>query len=583
MTPTEKAMGASLVAGDEPLPEGRAGRGQGECSSALLGLALRAADEGAYERVSQLFATARTAEMQPQHARRWRRLLIEAGDFSVSAELDRLLGEAANTPSEQNAEPVAAQGDTASEQSPDPAARCREEESADDVLDFDSGCPEAPQPAVADGVVASMLRWFAGRGDVYARQWYDARRDRCGYWPVRQPLARGVIELHLLGRVTLGQYVLHPDDTVGFAALDFDPTAAALEQVRLTNEAEGPLALAPLADYVRHVMRTAEAAGLCTMAEDTGGAGLHVWLFFTPRLPAEKARALLRELLWRSGPQPPSVAVEVFPKQDRLSGKGLGNLIKLPLGVHQVTLRPSRFLDSELLPMAEADALARIQACDPAAIEKVLGSRVIHLPTTAAEGREPVSTPKPQPAPGAPSGPSPRALAEALAAISPGHLAGHAADRILAGCAVVRELARRAHEERALSPDAARALLYTVGLVGRDNERIDALFANAGVSRKELERVRRGLQSPMGCKKLGEHFPGLCDCCSAPVPPPEGYATPALLALREAPPARRETPSWSVPADVGADPGDVSIVEMQQRLARLEGALEGLLRELRQT
>jgi hypothetical protein len=125
--------------------------------------------------------------------------------------------------------------------------------------------------------------------------------------------------------------------------------------------------------------------------------------------------------------------------------------------------------------------------------------------------------------------------------------------------------------------------LYTVGLVGRDNERIDALFANAGVSRKELERVRRSLQSPMGCKKLGEHFPGLCDGCAAPAPPPEGYATPALLALREAPPARRATPPWSAPADIGADPGDASIIEMQQRLARLEGALEGLLRELRET
>jgi hypothetical protein len=39
--------------------------------------------------------------------------------------------------------------------------------------------------------------------------------------------------------------------------------------------------------------------------------------------------------------------LEVFPKQDRLEGKGLGNLVKLPLGVHRLTGRPSYFLHSK--------------------------------------------------------------------------------------------------------------------------------------------------------------------------------------------------------------------------------------------
>ena len=36
--------------------------------------------------------------------------------------------------------------------------------------------------------------------------------------------------------------------------------------------------------------------------------------------------------------------LEVFPKQDRLTGKGLGNLVKLPLGIHRGTGRPSYFV-----------------------------------------------------------------------------------------------------------------------------------------------------------------------------------------------------------------------------------------------
>jgi len=253
------------------------------------------------------------------------------------------------------------------------------------------------------------------RGDVYARQWYDARRDQSGYWPVRQPLTARVLELHLLGRVTLGQYVLHPDNTVSFAALDFDPTAAAVEQMRLTNEADGALGLAPLVEYVQRIIVVAERAGLAVIAEDTGGVGLHLWCCFAPRIPAERARALLRELLWRAGPQPPAVAVEVFPKQDRLAGKGFGNLIKLPLGLHQVTMRPSRFLDASLQPILAAEALARVRPCDPVAVDALLASRVVSLPIA---GREPAASAA-LPAPAPPTGPTPRALAEALANIAP--------------------------------------------------------------------------------------------------------------------------------------------------------------------
>jgi hypothetical protein len=37
--------------------------------------------------------------------------------------------------------------------------------------------------------------------------------------------------------------------------------------------------------------------------------------------------------------------MEVFPKQNQLSGKGFGNLVKLPLGIHRVTGKQSWFID----------------------------------------------------------------------------------------------------------------------------------------------------------------------------------------------------------------------------------------------
>ncbi|MBI4517325.1 MAG: hypothetical protein HY699_16080 [Deltaproteobacteria bacterium] len=553
-------------------------------ASALYPLAVKAADAGDYARVSELFAAVELAALSPAEAACWQRLLTEAGDLAAAA---TLAAEHSSGPQEEPRSDVplragallhASGGDGGGDPDPKtlragallpPAAP---EEGEDDFLDFEPGPREAASAPAPPPLVDAMLRWFGGRGDVYARQWYDARRDQSGYWPVREPLTARVMELHLLGRITLGQYVLHPDSTVSFAALDFDPTPAALEQMRLAAGDDGALGCAPIADYVRRVLATAAQAGLPAVAEDSGGVGLHLWLFFAPRLLAPRARALLRELLARAGPQPPAVAVEIFPKQDALSGKGLGNLIKLPLGVHQATMRASQLLTAELQPLAAEEALASLRPCPPARIEALLLSRIIPFPTrTASEALSAAVAP----APPAPAGPTPRALAEALATIPAGREAERAADRVLSGCAVVRQLARQAHEERTLSADAARALLYTVGLIGRDNERIEAMFANAGVSGKELERVRAGLQGPMGCKKLRERFAALCHGCVCPAAPAAGYATPALFAL-VAPPKLARRAALVPAVEEAAVSAESTATDIEQRLARIEAALQRL-------
>lgn len=442
-----------------------------------------------------------------------------------------------------------------------------------DFLDFEPGERNPPPCGVEPGLVRAFLRWFAGRGDVYARQWFDARKDRGGYWPVRAPLTAAVAEQHLLGRHTIGQYVLFADETVSFAALDLDPTVAALAQLRIESEPPGPAACPPLAEYACRIAAAAARAGVEALLEDSGGDGMHLWWFFEPRVRAREARDFLRELLWRAGPQPPAVAVELFPKQDRLTGKGLGNLIKLPLGVHQKTLRPSRFLDAGLGPLAAWDGLARIRPCDRAAFERLAGARVTPLPVRGAEVSSPAGADVFAPCEQAPprgDDPPPadaRGLAVALAQVPAGRASEEAADRILEGCAVLRELARKAHEEQWLSADEARALVYSVGLVGRENRRIEEVLAKAGVPRKELDRARRGLQAPVGCRRLRERFPGLCAGCACPAPV-DGYATPALFAV--APRPRRRAVEEVPPPDFVQDPATLSPAELLERLRRLE-------------
>lgn len=514
-----------------------------------LDAATEAADRGDYESVVRLFHSA-ARPTSAEEADAWATLLVEAG--AVQEARDLLAGFGLR-PSEAD-EGGAGEAGSGEE---------------DDWSQVDCTPRPEKRPGDLSRIVRLFLRWFAGRGDVYARQWYDARRDRSGYVPVREPLDASVAARHITGRITIGQYLLHPDETVSFAVLDLDPVQAALEQVLISGEEAGGLTVPALGDYAVRLRSAALEAGLSPALEDTGGTGLHLWLFFAPRIAAAQARAVLRELLFQAGPQPPAVNVEIFPKQDHLTGKGFGNLVKLPLGVHQATMRASSLLGDDLTALPAEVALGALRASDPKAVEALLRPRVVPL-------RPPNDEPPADPGlpPPLPVRPGPRPLAEALAAITPA-AADAAADRMIDGCAVLRELTRHALEERRLEPDQARALLYTVGLAGRAGSRIEQLFAQAGVSRKELERARRGLPSPLGCARLRKLFPALAERCRCPEAPEGGYSTPALFAFRKVPPLQG-TRAPGVPLPDLPDPEptlrDVLrvLAEINRRLDELE-------------
>lgn len=545
-------------------------------SKSLLLLATRAADEGRYDQVPELFLAARKAGTVLEERQRWYLLLVESGAFELAREIEpRMTGSSCSNDTQPFGDhpPGELPGD-------------------EDFLDFEPG--ERLVPAVADpraSLVAAFLARFRGRGDVYARQWFDARRDRGGYWPVREALTPAVALDHLNGRITIGQYVLHRDETVGFAVLDLDPTAAEIERSRLDGSERAGARYGPLGQYAIRITRAGKAAELPLFVEDTGGVGLHLWLFFEPRIPARDAQALLRELLVRAGPQPVGVALEIFPKQERLTGKGLGNLVKLPLGVHQATLRRSVFLDDELEAIPDADALAKIRPCNPEAIHKLLAGRVVPL---APRHEAPTTPPEPSPPRDPPAlgleSPA-RRFARALADIPAGEPTSRALDCVVERCAVVRELMRRALEGERLTAAEARALVYTVGLLGRDNPRVDEAFARAGLARKELDRARRGLPTPTGCRRLKELLPHEAQSCACPDDGPLGYASPASFALASSPPRKSVSPSWDSVAEFVARADD-GVAEgsaqrggapsphpsgLEQRLAAIEAALQTLL------
>lgn len=175
-----------------------------------------------------------------------------------------------------------------------------------------------------DERVRLFMSLFHGREDVFARRWQKWNGGIAGYAPVYAdedkesyvPLTAEWIEKHLIGKQTLGTYPLLQDNTSRFIAADFDGNGWQ-ESVQKF-----------LATCAKHELPVATE-------RSRSSNGAHVWCFFTEPIPAAKSRRAFLALLRESSCIDPLEKNEsfdrLFPNQDYLSGKGLGNLIALPL------------------------------------------------------------------------------------------------------------------------------------------------------------------------------------------------------------------------------------------------------------
>lgn len=164
---------------------------------------------------------------------------------------------------------------------------------------------------------------FIHRQDVYAQQ-----TPKGGYFLKHEPITDDVIRTHLEGRVTAGLYALQPDNTVRWVVLDADRDDG-LEQLQ-------------------EAWKTLDDRGIPSHLEASRRGG-HLWILFEP-IAAHVARRFILSTV------PDLEGVEVFPKQDRLDrGRGVGNLVRGPLGIHLLTGRRYPFLDpTSLQPISRS-------------------------------------------------------------------------------------------------------------------------------------------------------------------------------------------------------------------------------------
>lgn len=198
---------------------------------------------------------------------------------------------------------------------------------------------------------------FKGREDVFAIRW--EKGSKSGYMPAYfydpyrykahilkggtfqtfteksyLPLTEDQIAGHLNGKQHIGVYPLLTDNTSWFIAADFDKEHWATDCKRFIN--------------------ICQAKGLPAYLERSrSGNGGHVWMFFECAYPANKSRQIMLSFLREAGIlsafDKSSSFDRLFPNQDNLSGKGLGNLIALPFHGPSVENGNSCFIDPKTL------------------------------------------------------------------------------------------------------------------------------------------------------------------------------------------------------------------------------------------
>jgi hypothetical protein len=225
---------------------------------------------------------------------------------------------------------------------------------------------------------------FKGREDVFAVRWEKGTKS--GYMPAYsydpymyrlhkmnggtfsnyasktyRPFTDEQLLKHLTGEQFIGIYPLLQDNTSRFIVADFDKD-------NWLEECKSFMTVCDKNKIPAYLERS------------RSGNGGHVWIFFKQAYPAIKSRILFKYLLEQCGAfsmfNKASSFDRLFPNQDFLSGKGLGNLIALPLFKNTVEQDNSCFIDTEtLIPFDNQwDFLKQIKRISNTDLDNLYGS-----------------------------------------------------------------------------------------------------------------------------------------------------------------------------------------------------------------
>ncbi|MBN2717707.1 MAG: hypothetical protein JXX14_17790 [Deltaproteobacteria bacterium] len=369
----------------------------------------------------------------------------------------------------------------------------------------DSVVDATPDFTDTDAVIFADL--FSGREGVHARQW-RAPDGRCGYAPVHAPLTGALVRQHLLGEITAGVYVVRKDNQTMFMALDVDVSQDALQ---MDNSTEALLKARAFAVQLNH---ESQKRGLAPLMEFSGYKGYHLWFLFDEPWPAHKARRLAMSIVQGSGPAPATVHVDLFPAQSYVKKEGLGNLIKLPLGIHLFSGLRSKMVDENGDPLA--DGARCIREARRHSIE-LLEDLYVDLRISDKDGSGSIngySGDSPDETETSPHEPEPVHCRSQISTYDDYTLDNdEELAWLMARCPVIAFLANKSLSGASLTHGEKTALTYTIGHLSCGPEAVNLLLCNHTGEQIPLKSRLRG--NPASCKKIRQHLalaPGELNC-----------------------------------------------------------------------
>lgn len=376
--------------------------------------------------------------------------------------------------------------------------------------------------------LVTFLSLFGGREGVYARQWVSPTGES-GYTPVEEPLTPKVAENHLLGNFTAGVYPVRMDNTVNFIAFDFDLAKFAVKKA-ITSQRLWEMAMQKVHQTACRLMDLAAAADVTVYLEDSGFKGRHVWIFLDTPVPAGVAKKFGDLLAGRLLPLPTEVTVEVFPRQGTVARGGLGNLIKLPLGIHKRTGKPARFIQPDGEPYPDQlSFLTTVKRTSKRAIYAFIQRQYHERPEegkSAAMAMPPSVGPSEEPLPWEDSSMLESDVLESKPqrrTVLPELAESYDLERdpqfqsIISRCPVLHAIVEGIHRTAQLSKEETLVLIHTVGHLDRGPEAVNALFQQVLQADPSLFMKSRLRGNPMSCPKIRARIPGItasvsCNC-----------------------------------------------------------------------
>ena len=207
--------------------------------------------------------------------------------------------------------------------------------------DFEPASDPFVEMQTRQKLLVNYLSLFSGRSDVFAGQWADRKTGKSGYVPVRRPMGMPDLEDHLKGLKTYGFYLMDKNADVSCGVIDADLVPEFREKKK--NDSIVRQLKKEQSYMISRIRESSKILELNPVIEVSGYKGFHFWYFMDRPVPASRVRQALLEITQSLKSDLTFFDLEVFPKQDHLKGKGFGNLVKFPLGVHRLSGKRSFF------------------------------------------------------------------------------------------------------------------------------------------------------------------------------------------------------------------------------------------------